>query len=98
MKFRELRLVCECGHVPARFRTVGFTAQYELVIHWWCMACGKLAYVVKPLADCCRECPDPEESSHTPVLATCNGAPESRRDSQSEDARFLRSLGIAVES
>ena len=90
MRFRPMPLVCECGFVPVRLKSVGFTSEYELVVHWRCIACGKLVYVVKPLADCCRECPDEdshleaEETSHTP----------DRRDV--EDARFLAMMGIRL--
>jgi hypothetical protein len=62
MKFRRLSLVCECGHAAKSFQSVGFTSEYELVIHWKCTKCGKLAYLVKTLANCCRECPEVEES------------------------------------
>ncbi|HYW41850.1 MAG TPA: hypothetical protein VE959_03265 [Bryobacteraceae bacterium] len=82
VKFREMALVCECGHAPVRLRSVGFTAEYELVIHWKCLVCGKRVYVVKPLADCCRECPEDE------------GAPP---DPKADDAVFLHQMGIRFE-
>ncbi|HEY2012726.1 MAG TPA: hypothetical protein VGH38_04455, partial [Bryobacteraceae bacterium] len=62
MRFRPLPLICECGQAAETFYAIGFTSEYELVVHWECAACGKLAYMVKPLADCCKECPDPENS------------------------------------
>jgi len=74
MRFRQLSLNCECGRKPASIKSVGFTAANQLVLHWRCPQCRKFIYLLKDLADCWRECPQP----HT----------------ESEDARFLRSLGI----
>ena len=89
MKYRPMPLVCECGFVPVRLKSVGFTSEYELVVHWRCIACGKLVYVVKPLADCCRECPDDESSLEVPAMNR-----GSRQES--EDARFLATMGIRL--
>ena len=63
MKFSRLNLICECGHQARFFHAVGFTADYELVVHWKCFKCGKLAYYVRSLADCCRQCPETESNS-----------------------------------
>lgn len=79
MRFRRLDPVCECGTAARGFHAVGFTSEYELVIHWTCANCRKEAYLVKPLADCCKQCPDAEELEFDPRI---------------EDARFLQSLGI----
>ena len=83
-------LACECGFVPVRLKAVGFTAEYELVVHWRCIACGKLVYVVKSLADCCRECPDDEGGEE---IAALNRNCEQR---DAEDAKFLQMLGISL--
>ena len=80
MRFRRLELVCECGHAAKGFHDVGFTSEYELVIHWTCTACRRQAYLVKTLADCCKQCPEQEDTSTV--------------DPRAEDARFLQSLGI----
>jgi hypothetical protein len=63
MRFHQIALVCECGCAAENVRAVGFTSEYELVIHWTCADCGKLAYLVKSLADCCKQCPEAEENS-----------------------------------
>ena len=92
MKFRPMPLVCECGFVPVRLKTVGFTSEYELVVHWRCIACGKLVYVVKPLADCVRDCPDEAGEPEPPM-------PDNSRDRRlSDDARFLSMMGIRLPS
>lgn len=62
MRFRRLPLVCECGHVAKSFHAVGFTSEYELVIHWKCGQCKKHSYLVKTLSDCCKQCPEAEDS------------------------------------
>jgi hypothetical protein len=82
MKFREMQLVCECGAAPFALKSVGFTSEYELVVHWSCAGCGKLVYVVKALADCVRECPETEDAVEIAARTPC------------DDAGFLRSLGI----
>ncbi|SPF32416.1 conserved hypothetical protein [Candidatus Sulfopaludibacter sp. SbA4] len=87
MRFRRLDLVCECGQPAIRFHAVGFTSEYELVIHWVCVKCRKQAYVVKSLADCCKQCPDQEDPSTVSL-------PDVGFDRRAEDARFLQSLGI----
>jgi hypothetical protein len=81
MKFRELQLACTCGQAPTGKLTLGLTSEYELVIHWDCEDCGQSIYAVKSLADCCRECPE---------------IPPESRDTEAEDAEFLRSLGISA--
>jgi hypothetical protein len=88
VKFRQMPLICECGFIPIRLRSVGFTAEYELVVHWRCPACGKLVYAIKSLADCCRECPENVESLETALLNACGEATES------SDEAFLQQMGI----
>jgi hypothetical protein len=90
MDFRPVPLACECGLAPARFRGIGFTPEQELVVHWRCLMCGKLVYVVKPLVECLRECPPLEDSSIVPV-------PGAKFDFKPDDAKFLHTLGISVE-
>jgi len=87
MRFRRLELVCECGHAAKSFHSVGFTSEYDLVIHWTCIACGRHAYLVKSLADCCKQCPDRDDPSAVSL-------PNVGFDTRAEDARFLQSLGI----
>jgi hypothetical protein len=87
VKFRPMPLICECGFIPIRLRSVGFTSEYELVIHWRCPACAKLVYAVKSLADCCRECPESEDSLEVALLNACSGP-------EASDAVFLHRLGI----
>jgi hypothetical protein len=81
MNFRELQFACTCGEVPTGRVILGLTAEYELVVHWQCAACGQMIYAVKSLADCCRECPEP------PIDPLGNAI---------DDAEFLRSLGISA--
>ncbi len=87
MRFRRLELVCECGEPAIRCNGVGFTSEYELVVHWRCVKCRKQAYLVKPLADCCKQCPDQDDPLAVPL-------PKLSFDPRAEDARFLQSLGI----
>ena len=87
MRFRRLPLICECGHAAKSVHAVGFTSEYELVIHWTCAKCRKQAYLVKPLADCCKQCPDPDDPDAVSL-------PNLACDPRAEDARFLQSLGI----
>jgi hypothetical protein len=91
MKFRRLQLVCECGHRARIFQAVGFTAEYELVIHWTCNACRKQSYLVKSLADCCKQVPDLDDPYG--LLKPIPG-PDGSPHTAAEDARFLQSLGI----
>ncbi len=90
MKFRRLQFTCTCGRSYPKIKSVGFTSEYELVIHWICAACGKVVYTVKSLADCCRECPESESDEAAIVV------PARRANNDAEDARFLRSLGIST--
>ena len=80
MRFRRLELVCECGQAAKGVQELGFTSEYELVVHWTCTQCRKQAFLVKSLSDCCKQCPEQEETS---VF-----------DARAEDERFLLSLGI----
>ena len=87
MRFRPIPLVCECGHRPPSFRTVGITSEYELVIHWICPSCSKRVYAVKSLADCCRDCQQIDEGAEQ--------VPALQRDREfCDDRRFLSALGI----
>ena len=87
MSYRHLPLTCHCGEAPERILEVGFTAEHELVVHFWCSECRRAVYVSKPLTDCWRSCPAPDaEPKHQAARA---------REAAAADARFLRSLGIA---
>jgi hypothetical protein len=86
MNFRPFHLSCECGRVPFRFKSAGLTAAHQLVIHWRCLACNRLVYVVKDLGDCWRECPRADSSGSETAAAI---------DTKAEDSRFLRRLGIS---
>jgi hypothetical protein len=90
MNYRHLPLECECGEVPDHIEEVGFTDRHELVVHWWCPRCRKVVYVVKPLADCWRECPCPEESLERRL------AELAERGYGAGDAEFLRSVGVRI--
>jgi hypothetical protein len=83
MSYRHLPLTCECGQIPARILEVGFTAEHELVIHYWCSQCKRVVCVSKPLAECWKDCPQPV-------------AEEPVEDMASEDARFLHSIGVSL--
>ena len=87
MKFRRLQPVCECGRAAQSFLALGFSSEYELVIHWICQPCGKHAYIVKPLSQCCKEVPDAGD----PGLISVR---EGRQDTHAADRRFLQSTGI----
>ena len=63
MSYRHFSLACRCGQPPSRIEEVGVTDERELVVHWWCDECKKLVYATKTLADCWRECPQPEQSN-----------------------------------
>jgi hypothetical protein len=87
MSYRHLPLLCECGEVPDRILEVGFTADHELVVHFWCAECHRAVHLSKPLTECWRECPEPE-----PVPQFQLAQAEEATDS---DAKFLQSLGIS---
>jgi hypothetical protein len=81
MSYRHLPLTCECGQIPARILEVGFTAEHELVIHYWCSECKQVVCVSKPLAECWKDCPQPV-------------AEERVEDPGPGDAIFLHSIGV----
>lgn len=83
MSYRHLPLTCECGQIPARILEVGFTAEHELVIHYWCAECKRVVCVSKPLAECWKDCPQPP-------------AEELMEDPAFGDAKFLQSIGVCV--
>ncbi len=76
-------LTCFCGEVPDRILEVGFTCDHHMVIHFWCSSCKRVLFNSKPLDECVAECPEPDAAD---ALVTAES-----------DARFLESLGIAVE-
>jgi hypothetical protein len=80
--YQRIRLACNCGRQPAGLRELGLTPDRQLVVHWRCPRCRKQVYVVRPLADYWRECPNPG------ALMLPKPADES------DDALFLRSVGI----
>jgi hypothetical protein len=90
MSYRHLPLTCECGEVPARILEIGFTAEHELVIHYWCSKCNRVVCVSKPLNECWRECPPRGFPQSVPRIA----APTGLVEHTAEDARFLQSIGI----
>jgi hypothetical protein len=85
MSYRHLSLTCECGEVPDRILEVGFTAQHELVVHYWCSECRRAVGFSKPLTDCWRDCPEPEVVPELPAPQALETA---------ADAKFLQSIGI----
>jgi len=84
MDYRPLLLRCQCGEMPSRIDEVGFSANHQLVIHWWCGSCYKLVFTAMPLTDCWQACPQPEPASRTVSVPA----------DEDSDARFLRSLGV----
>jgi len=89
MNYRHLPLQCRCGEVPDHIDEVGFTDAHELVVHWWCSNCRRVVYVSKPLAECWRECPLPEQSLEQRLMTLeCGYGPE--------DTDFLRSVGVRM--
>ena len=56
--YEQIPLSCACGRQPTRLREVGLTADRQLVIYWRCSDCRRHMYIVKPLSECMRECPD----------------------------------------
>jgi hypothetical protein len=87
MSYQHAPLICECGEAPDRILEIGFTAEHELVVHFWCSGCNRVVYVSKTLADCWRDCPAPEAVTQLPVVHTA--------DIAAADARFLQSIGIS---
>ena len=85
MSYRHLPLTCECGQIPARILEVGFTAEHELVVHYWCAECKRVVCVSKPLAECWKDCPQPQPIAQEPV-----------EDPASGDAKFLQSIGVSL--
>lgn len=88
MEYRKLPLSCECGAVPKRILTVGLSTTHDLVIHWLCPRCRRHVYIVKPLADCWRECPT-EASADLSNSKVIMDTPA--------DRRFLHSLGVTFQ-
>lgn len=90
MNYRHMPLSCQCGEVPDHIYEVGFSDDHQLVIHWWCSRCRRVVYASKPLSDCWRECPQPDELLETRLraLETLGLA--------SSDESFLRSVGVRV--
>ena len=86
MNYQTLLLPCKCGRPTSRFREVGFTADHQLVLHWRCTKCKRHAYVLMPLADCWRDCPN-----HEDLEGKTEVGPEVISET---DERFLHNLGI----
>jgi len=87
MRFKPISLRCECGGcLPARITKVGFTAQQELVIRWWCPICKRRHDTVRSLRDCLHGLPATEDE-----LEVCQA-----NDMCASDVRFLHSLGVAL--
>ncbi len=80
----RIPFACECGKSPSRLREVGLTSDHQLVVYWRCSQCRKHVYIVKPLADYWRECPEHQSSSPQDA------------ELKPEDTRFLRSVGIRM--
>ena len=88
MKYRMLSVCCECGRCANRIKNIGFTAQHELVLHWWCSGCKRDVYLVKSLSDCWRCCPEPEGFANVGETVRPAFGPD--------DTRFLRRLGVTL--
>jgi hypothetical protein len=83
MGYHALMLTCCCGAVPDRILEVGFTTDRQVVVHFWCSECNRVLYVCKPVDECFGVMSGPGEDLAGQMAAA--------------DARFLESLGIAVE-
>ena len=82
MGYRAMQFACRCGQPPDRILEIGFTSEAQLVVHFWCSNCQRVFYMSQALDECRLECPPPDAEA------------DSR--SAAEDARFLRSIGIAA--
>jgi hypothetical protein len=87
MNYRHLALRCHCGEVPEFIAEIGFTADHELVIHWWCPGCQRIRHLTKALASCWQECP----GSDTDLEQALERLEEVQKAS---DREFLRSIGV----
>jgi hypothetical protein len=90
MDYRPLLLRCQCGQTPSRIDEIGFSADRQLVIHWWCGSCWKLVYTSMPLTDCWQACPRGEVDPQPVPVSADISAPAVEQD----DTSFLRSLGV----
>jgi hypothetical protein len=90
MNYWHLPLYCTCGEAPEHIAEVGFTDDHQLVIHWWCVVCHRVVYVIKPLTDCWRE--SSRRAYPTPRQETPAELPYGE-----EDTRFLQRLGVKAQ-
>ena len=81
MAYRAIPLSCCCGEVPEQILEVGFTSDCNLVVHYWCSACNRVMFTSVSPEQCRLLCPSPEEDPEHAL---------------SQDAEFLRSLGISA--
>jgi hypothetical protein len=84
MSYRPLPFSCFCGEIPDRILEIGFTSDAHMVIHYWCSSCNRVLFISKTLQECAAACPPPDES-------------DKPSDDPEGDARFLQSLGIALD-
>jgi hypothetical protein len=82
MGYRAMQFACHCGQPPDRILEIGFTSEGNMVVHFWCSACQRVLFISQSLDECRQECP-PADSQADSLSAAV-------------DARFLRSMGIAV--
>jgi hypothetical protein len=68
---------------------VGLTSEYELVLRWTCARCGREVKRVKPLADCCRECPEDKKLRARALSQAAGGT-------RAADENFLKSIGVRL--
>ena len=87
MKYRRFVLTCQCGRKARHFAGVGLSTDHQIVVYWRCPWCRSRVYVVKPLADCWRECPAEEEGEEA-------GLEYSDSSASLGDLIFLHSLGV----
>ena len=88
--YRYLPLCCQCGETPDHIDEVGFSEDHQLVIHWWCSRCRRVVHASKPLCDCWRDCPGPEDSLESRLSAL------EKLGFGSSDESFLRAIGVRV--
>lgn len=85
MEYRSLPLSCECGGKPKRISGVGLSTNHHLVIQWRCPRCRRIVFVVKPLADCVRDCPTEAATNRAGVKVVLDSP---------DDRAFLHSVGV----
>ena len=90
-KYRPLPLRCGCGGNLTRFIAVGLATDHQLEVHCWCPGCEKVVRILKPLADCWRDCPKQSDRSSVEPIE-----PNGGYRYQIQDSALLHSMGISL--